>query len=113
MAALESWLRAAEQIPWGPGTLALLLGTGMFLTVRLVFRTVLGKAGETQVSACVTLFAFSAIIDRLGLPGRNSIQLSDRRTWNFRLLNHLRSVGSLGSVSKAGDGIPAVDICNA
>ena len=27
MAVLESWLRAAERVLWGPGTLALLLGT--------------------------------------------------------------------------------------
>ena len=28
MAALETWLRTAERILWGPGTLALLLGWG-------------------------------------------------------------------------------------
>ena len=37
MAALETWLRTAERVLWGPGTLALLLGTGAFLTVRLGF----------------------------------------------------------------------------
>ena len=37
MAVLTSWLRTAERVLWGPGTLALLLGTGAFLTVRLGF----------------------------------------------------------------------------
>ena len=37
MAVLDAWLRTLERILWGPGTLALLLGTGAFLTVRLRF----------------------------------------------------------------------------
>lgn len=35
--ALE-WLRAADDFLWGPGTLALLVGTGLFLTIRTRFR---------------------------------------------------------------------------
>ena len=27
------WLRAADNVLWGPGTLALLVGTGAFLTI--------------------------------------------------------------------------------
>lgn len=37
METLAAWFQAADQILWGPGTLALLLGTGVFLTVRLRF----------------------------------------------------------------------------
>ena len=37
METLAAWFPAADQILWGPGTLALLLGTGVFLTVRLRF----------------------------------------------------------------------------
>ena len=74
MAALEAWLRAAEQILWGPGTLALLLGTGAFLSVRLQFlpwrnlgwalRSVLsrearrgGEGGVSPFSALMTALA--------------------------------------------------------
>ena len=31
------WLRAADNVLWGPGTLALLVGTGAFLTIRTRF----------------------------------------------------------------------------
>lgn len=31
------WLRAADDVLWGPGTLALLVGTGIFLTLRTRF----------------------------------------------------------------------------
>ena len=74
MAVLEAWLRAAERILWGPGTLALLLGTGAFLTVRLDFlpwrnlgwalRSVLsrearrgGEGGVSPFSALMTALA--------------------------------------------------------
>lgn len=74
MAVLESWLRAAERVLWGPGTLALLLGTGAFLTVRLDFlpwrnlgwalRSVLsrearrgGRDGVSPFSALMTALA--------------------------------------------------------
>lgn len=74
MAVVESWLQAAERILWGPGTLALLLGTGAFLLVRLNFlpwrnlgwalRSVLsrearqgGRDGVSPFSALMTALA--------------------------------------------------------
>lgn len=74
MEVLAEWLRAAERILWGPGTLALLLGTGAFLTVRLGFlpwrnlgwalRSVLsrearqgGEGGVSPFSALMTALA--------------------------------------------------------
>lgn len=54
---IQEWLRAADDVLWGPGTLALLVGTGVFLTVRTDFlpwrnlgyalRTALGRESRT------------------------------------------------------------------
>ena len=74
MAILDGWLRTAERTLWGPGTLALLLGTGAFLTLRLDFlpwrnlgwalRSVLsrearrrGEGGVSPFSALMTALA--------------------------------------------------------
>lgn len=62
------WLRAADDFLWGPGTLALLVGTGVFLTVRTRFlpqrnlgfalRSALGREARTKASpGDVTPFA--------------------------------------------------------
>lgn len=62
------WLRAADDVLWGPGTLALLVGTGIFLTLRTRFlpwrnlgyalRSALGReAREKGENGDVTPFA--------------------------------------------------------
>ncbi len=72
---LTGWLRTADRVLWGPGTLVLLLGTGLFLTVRLHFlpwrnlgyalrsalgreaRRADGKGGVSPFSALMTSLA--------------------------------------------------------
>lgn len=71
---MTDWLKTVDEFLWGPGTLALLLGTGIFLTIRTRFfpwrnlgyalRTVLsrdarqaGQGGVSPFSALMTALA--------------------------------------------------------
>ena len=74
---------------------------GAALTI-LAFRTVLGEAGGTLVSVCVTLFAFFHH-HRLGLSGRDGLRLSHRRPRHRRLSDRLRPVCPLGDGCETGD----------
>lgn len=70
---MTDWLKAVDEFLWGPGTLSLLLGTGVFLTIRTRFlpwrnlgyalRSVLSRdarrAGQGEVSS------FSALMTAL------------------------------------------------
>lgn len=68
-----NWLRAVDNFLWGPGTLALLAGTGVFLTLRTRFlpwrnlgwalRTALGR--EARLGGSQGVSPFSALMTAL------------------------------------------------
>ena len=81
---MTDWLKTVDEFLWGPGTLALLLGTGIFLTIRTRFfpwrnlgyalRTVLSRdarqAGQGGVSPCSALMtALAATIGTGNIVG--------------------------------------------
>lgn len=70
-----AWIKAADRLLWGPGTLALLLGTGIYLTLRTRFlpwrnlgyalRTVLSREARTRPAGSGDVSPFSALMTAL------------------------------------------------
>ena len=63
---VSEWIAYVDQRVWGPGMLVLLMGTGVFLTLRTRFlpwrnlgwALVLGVTGDTEYKLAQTIAAF-------------------------------------------------------
>ena len=85
---VAAWIARIDRLVWGPGMLALLMGTGVFLTLRTRFlpwrnlgwalRSVLGRQARSGARGAGDVSPFSALMTTLAATiGEEAVTLED------------------------------------